>query len=36
MTNKEAIEFLKNMIDRELVGFIDPKAKEMWISVNTM
>ena len=26
MTNREAIEFLKNMIDRESVGFVAPKG----------
>ena len=26
MTNKEAVEFLKNMIDRESVGFVCPKS----------
>lgn len=26
MTNKEAIEFLKNMIDRESVGFVCPQG----------
>lgn len=26
MTNREAIEFLKNMIDRESIGFVCPKG----------
>ena len=27
MTNKEAIEFLKNMIDREAIGFVCPERE---------